>query len=290
MPRSNVARVVFWMSLAMVAFSTMAVSIRALAGALNIFEILTIRSATGLVVLSTLLLARPALRDGVFTQPLTLHFFRNAVHFTAQFSWAMGVVLLPLAPVFAIEFTTPAWVALLATLVLREKLTKSRVGVLVLGFLGVLVIVRPGFAAFQPAALLVLFAALGFSVALVTTKKLTGIASTVAILFWMNLMQLPMALLGSRWLFFTEKLAVGDVPALLGIACAGLLSHFALTSAFRAGDATLVVPLDFVRIPLIAVVGHLFYGETLDPFVFAGAALIVGGIVWNLRAESARPA
>ncbi len=67
----------------------------------------------------------------------------------------------------------------------------------------------------------------------------------------------------------------------------GLASHYALTNAFRAGDVTIVVPLDFVRIPLIALVGRLFYGETLDPFVFLGAGLIVLGIIWNLRAETA---
>jgi uncharacterized membrane protein len=105
----------------------------------------------------------------------------------------------------------------------------------------------------------------------------------------MNVMQLPIAVAGSD-LSFVMRLGVGDLPALTGIAMSGLASHLALTNAFRAGDATIVVPLDFVRIPLIALVGRIFYGETLDPFVFLGAGLIVIGIVWNLRAETRRPA
>ena len=270
----------------MLAFSTMAVSIRALVGSLSIFEILTIRSASGLAVLCTLVATRRELRAAVAPRHMALHALRNVVHFSAQYSWALSVTLLPLAAVFAIEFTAPAWVALLAVVVLGERLTPSRLGVLALGFAGVLVIVRPGSATFRPAALLVLAAAFGFAVALVATKKLTRTVPTIAILFWMNVMQLPIALAGSDPAFVT-RLSPADVPALLGIAASGLVSHWSLTNAFRAGDATIVVPLDFVRIPLIALVGRVVYGEALDPFVFLGAALIVAGIVWNLRAESA---
>jgi drug/metabolite transporter (DMT)-like permease len=277
------------MTLAMLAFCTMALSIRALAGALSIFEILAIRSASGVAVLLALIALRPDLRGEVVPRRMALHVLRNTVHFAAQYSWALSVTLLPLAAVFAIEFTAPAWVALLAVLLLGERLTPSRTGVLVLGFVGVLVILRPGLSTFQPAAFLVLAAAFGFAVALTVTKTLTATTTTLAILFWMNVMQLPIAVAGSD-LTFVTRLGVGDLPALTGVAMSGLASHLALTNAFRAGDATIVVPLDFVRIPLIALVGRIFYGETLDPFVFLGAGLIVIGIVWNLRAETRRPA
>jgi drug/metabolite transporter (DMT)-like permease len=285
-PPSNIAAVVFWMTVAMLAFSTMAVSIRGLAGALNIFEILAVRSGSGLIVLAVLIVARPALRAEIRPRRMGLHVVRNTVHFAAQYTWAWSVTLLPLAAVFAIEFTGPAWVALLAVVLLGERLTPSRTGVLALGFAGVLVILRPGLTTFQPAALLVIAAAFGFAVALTATKSLTATTSTVAILFWMNLMQLPIALAGSDLTFLT-RLHLGNVPALFGVALSGLASHYALTNAFRSGDATLVVPLDFVRIPLIALVGRAFYGEALDPFVFLGATVIIIGIVWNLRAETA---
>lgn len=285
--RSVTTRVVLWMSVAMLAFSTMAVSIRGLAGVLSIFEIMSVRSACGLAVLLALVAARPDLRATLVPRRLPLHVLRNTIHFGAQYSWAWGVTLLPLATVFAIEFTAPAWAALFAVLLLGERLTPSRLGVLVLGFAGVLLILRPGFATFRPAAMLVLGAAVGFAVMLVITKKLTDTTTTFAILFWMNLMQLPIALAGSD-LAFVTRLGIADLPSLLGVGVAGLVSHVALSNAFRAGDATLVVPLDFLRIPLIALVGRLVYGEALDPFVFLGAGLIVIGIIWNLRAESAR--
>ena len=109
---------------------------------------------------------------------MSFHLARNTTHFVGQYSWALAVTLLPFATVFALEFTTPAWVALLAALVLGERMTKSRLGSVVLGFLGVLVIVRPGLASFQPLALLVLFAAFAFAISLIATKQLTNRVST----------------------------------------------------------------------------------------------------------------
>jgi drug/metabolite transporter (DMT)-like permease len=272
---------------ALLSFSAMAVSIRGLAGRLNIFEILTIRSGTGVLVLLALVATHPELRATLALRRMGLHAVRNSVHFASQYAWALSLTLLPLATVFALEFTMPAWVALLAMPLLGERMTLSRAGSIVLGFTGVLIIVRPGFESFQPGVLLVLAAALGFAISLITTKQLTLNVGTFAILFWMNVMQLPMGLAGSNPLFILD-LDAHHLPATIGVGIAGLSSHFCLTNAFRAGDATVVVPFDFLRIPLIALVGWLFYAEPLDLFVFAGAGVIIAGVVWNLRAEVRR--
>jgi drug/metabolite transporter (DMT)-like permease len=281
--------VVLWMTGALLSFSAMAVSIRELSRTLGILEILALRSALGLVILGALVLVRPELRHAVRTRHIWLHLMRNGVHFAAQFAWATSLTLLPLATVFALEFTMPAWTALLATLFLHERLTQSRIGAIVLGFLGVLVIIRPGVQTFQPAALLTLAAAFGYAITLTTTKRLTATDSTFAIVFWMNLMQLPMNLAGSDPLFVL-RLGVDQMLPIIGLGIAGLASHYCLSNAFRAGEATVVVPLDFLRIPLIALVGWWLYGEPLDVFVFAGAGLIISGVLWNLRAETVRPA
>jgi drug/metabolite transporter (DMT)-like permease len=161
----------------------------------------------------------------------------------------------------------------------------SRIGVVVLGFAGVLVIVRPGLATVAPATALILAAAVGFAITMVATKALTRGETTYGIVLWMNLMQLPMALLGSD-LAFVTRIGPDLIAPVIGIGIAGLSSHYCLSNAFRAGDAVVVVPFDFLRIPLIAVVGWWFYGENLDLFVFAGAGLIIAGVVWNLRAET----
>src|SRR5215813_1567495 len=126
---------------ALLSFSAMAVSIRGLAGRLNIFEILSIRSFCGLIVLLMLVAARPELRKTLALRRMGLHALRNTVHFASQYAWALALTLLPLATVFALEFTMPAWVALLAMPLLGERMSLSRAGSVVLGFLGVLIIV-----------------------------------------------------------------------------------------------------------------------------------------------------
>jgi len=283
----QLVRVVLWMTGALLSFSGMAISVRQLAGSVSIMEILTLRAGLGIVVLAALVIARPQLRKLILTRQLPLHLFRNTIHLGGTYLWAMGIVLLPLATAFSLEFTAPGWTLLLAWLVLHERLTKSRIGAVVLGLIGVLVIVRPGLATFQPAALLVLGAALTFAVTQITTKKLTYTDSTFTIVFWMMAIQLPLACAASDPLF-VAKLGLGQLPAVIGIGTTGLISHYCLTNAFRVADASVVMPLDFMRIPLIAVIGWWFYGEGLDTFVFLGAGLIITGILWNLRSEARR--
>ena len=226
-----------WMSGALVSFSTMAVAVRELSRSLGIFEILAIRSGAGLAILLGLALARPNLWVWLVPRHMALHVVRNTVHFAAQFAWALSLTLLPLATVFALEFTSPVWVAILAPALLGERMTAYRAAAVGLGFLGVVVVLRPGLEAFRPAVLLILAAALGFAIAMMATKKLTGVTSTFAILFWMNAMQLPLNLLGSDP---SRLITVGAENwfAASGIAIAGLSGHYCLTNAFRAGDAT----------------------------------------------------
>ena len=279
-------RAVLWMVGALLSFSTMAVSVRELSRAgLTIFEILAVRSGGALLVLLLLLVLRPDLRRYTLPRRFRLHTLRNVVHYAAQYSWATSLTMLPLALVFALEFTMPAWTVLLAVWFLRERMSASRIGVVVLGLIGVLVILRPGIASFNPAAFLVLAAAFGYAITMITTKKLTMSETTFGIVFWMMVIQFPLSLLGSDPHVFLH-LQLRHLLPVIGIAAAGLSSHYCLSNAFRAGDATLVVPLDFMRIPLIAVVGWALYGESLDIFVLLGALIIVAGVLWNLRAES----
>jgi drug/metabolite transporter (DMT)-like permease len=286
--KSNILRVVLWMVGTLLSFSVMAVSIRELArSGFNIFEILAIRSGGSLAILFGLLMVRPDLRVHTLPRRIGLNTLRNTVHYASQYSWALSLTMLPLAMVFALEFTMPAWTALLAVWLLHERMTASRMGVVVMGLTGVLVILRPGIADFNPAAFLVLAAAFGFAITMIATKKLTMTETTFGIIFWMAVLQFPLSLIGSDPSVFFH-LDIHQAFPLLGVAIAGLTSHYCLSNAFRAGDATLVVPLDFMRIPLIAVVGWLLYGERLDLFVLLGALIIVAGVLWNLRAEGAR--
>ncbi|MGE7418859.1 DMT family transporter [Methylobacterium tarhaniae] len=288
-PLPDLVAVVLWMAGALLSFSATAIAVRELAPALGLFDILAARAGAGVAIVGMVAVLR---RRPLAARRLRLHLARNLVHWGGNYAWSYGVTLLPLAVVFALEFTTPAWVTLLAVLILRERLTASRVAAVALGFLGVLVVLRPGVAALQPASLVVLAAAVMFALTAVATKALTRTESVLSILFWMNLIQLPLNLVAGR-IFPAVPVHAFEGRhglALAAVCIAGLTSHWCLTSAYRRGDAILVMPLDFLRIPLIAVLGWRLYGEPLDPWLFVGAGLIVGGIVWNLAAEARRQA
>jgi len=279
-------RVVLWMTGALLSFSAMAVSVRVLSETLSVIEILTVRSGLGLLVMTALTTMRHNLRATILTRQLPLHLLRNTLHLGAQYLWATSLLLLPLATVFALEFTAPAWTLVLALPLLGERMTPSRIGAVALGLVGVLVVLRPGVATFQPAALIVLGAALGFATTLVLTKKLTRTDSTFAIIFWMNLIQFPLALAGSD-LLFASRILLLQIPAVIAVGISGLASHYCLANAFRAGDATVVVPLDFMRIPLIAVVGWWFYGEESEASRASG--LPVAGAIAPERTSRKAP-
>jgi drug/metabolite transporter (DMT)-like permease len=287
--KANIIRAVLWMVGALLSFSVLAVSIRELSKVgFSIFEILLVRSTGILTILTVLMIVRPELRAFARPRRMKLNLLRNIIHYISQYAWATSLTLLPLATVFALEFTMPAWTALLAVWFLQERMSPSRVGVVVFGLIGVLVILRPGIAGFNPAALLVLGAAVGYAITMIATKKLTQTEATFGIIFWMGVIQFPFSLVGSDLHAFLN-LQPWDAIPILGIAFAGTSAHYCLSNAFRYGDATLVVPLDFMRIPLIAVVGWALFGESLDVFVLLGALIIVIGVLWNLRAEAIKP-
>ena len=284
MKEKSVGLVLLWMAGALVCFSSIAVAVRELARTLSIFEILALRTMGGLAILLLAAALHRPFRSQFGPGSLPLQITRNVIHFGGQYAWSYGLTLLPLATVFALEFTAPVFLAILAVPLLGERLTASRIGAVVLGLAGVLLILRPGQEAVGPGAFVVLGAALSFAAVAVATKRLTRLVSTFTILLWMNAVQLAMNLVGSAP-DFPSRIEPGQWPAAALLVTGGLGSHLCLTQAYRNGDATVVMPLDFLRIPLIALVGWRFYGEALDPLVFAGAVLIVGGIAWNLAAE-----
>ncbi len=273
----------------LLSFSAMAVSVRELAGGFSVFEILTIRAGIGLLLTLAVGVVRPTVWRTAMPRMLGMHALRNGTHFASQYLWALSLTLLPLATVFALEFTMPLWSTLLAALFLGERLTPSRLGAVACGFLGVVIILRPGFGAFNPYALLVLIAAFGYATSNIATKKLTVVQTTFTIVLMMNAMQLPLAYLGSDPTFF-YKIGTSNILPVLGVGIAGLTAHFCLTNALAAGDASVVLPLDFMRLPLIAFVGWIFYSEPLDVYVFIGAVSIIAGVLWNLNSESRKGA
>ena len=273
-----------WMGGAMLSFAVMAVSARELLRTMGSFEILFLRS---LVSFALVLAILPRFGLGVLrTRRFGLHAVRNVLHFGGQYAWVYAIAMLPLATVFAIEFTMPVWTAVLAVPILGERLNRGRIVMLALGLTGVLVILKPGFGVVQPAALAMLAGSFAYASVNIATKRLAEKDSAFAILFYMSAIQLPLGLVPALAQWVTPGIA--DLPWIVAIGAAGLSSHYCLTRALRIADATLVVPVDFLRLPLIAVVGMLFYGEPLELSIMLGAAVIFAGTYYSIRGESRR--
>lgn len=269
--RAEFSQGLIWVALSMAAFIGMSVGSRELATSLSIRQVLFFRALVGLGII--IVLARQFLPEIRQAKMVRLHIIRNVVHFTGQYFWTIGVVLLPLASVFALEFTMPIWVAFFAWLFLKEKLTRPRILATLGGFLGVLVIARPGLGMIDPAASLVLLAAAFYALALICVKELTRKCSPGVIVVWMILIQLPLGFVFA--LTDWQPVSWTDVPWMLVAGIGALSAHFCQAQALKRLEASVVIPIDFLRVPLAAIVGYYAYGEVIDFWVFLGGAIIL---------------
>jgi drug/metabolite transporter (DMT)-like permease len=281
---SSSVRGVLWMLGAVLSFTAMAIAVRELQRHMGSFEIVFLRSV-GMLLITLAMLPRHGI-DAIRTRRFTEHFWRNVIHILGQVLWVYSIGALALATVFAIEFTMPVWTAILAWLFLREKFTGPRLVMLGLGLAGVLVILRPGTGEFHPAALAMILGSLCYASSFIFTKRLSSTDSALAVLFWMSVVQTPisLALAVPQWV----NPVWSDLPWIVCIGAGAFTAHYCMTQAMKLVDAMVAVPIDFIRLPLIAVVGALAYGEPFDPMVIAGAAVIFAGTYYSISRERAK--
>lgn len=275
------------MSGSIAAFSSMAVAGREISASLDTFEIMLYRSIVGVIIVTVLAALNGAWRY-IKTDQIGTHVIRNLAHFTGQNLWFYAVTVIPLAQVFALEFTSPIWVIMLSPLVLGERLTAVRGLAAVMGFIGILIVARPDMAGLNTGVITAASSAIFFAVTIMLTKRLTRTEGITSILFWLTAMQLVMGLVMAGYdgdIAWPDAIAL---PLVIIIGLAGLLAHFCLTNALSIAPATVVVPVDFIRLPTIAVVGMLVYGEVVDLWVFIGAAIIFAGNYLNILVETRR--
>ena len=279
---AGTGRASLWMLGAIASFSLMAVAGRELSTQLDTFELMTYRSLIGAALVTGVGAATGRLRLAR-THQFRLHVVRNVFHFTGQNLWFYGVAVIPLAQLFAFEFTTPIWVALLAPLVLGEMMTRTRALAVLLGFLGILVVARPGLSPLGAGHLAAALAALGFAGNVLATKRLSLTEGVWTILFWMTWMQTVFGIVCAGIDGDVALPRANSLGWVVIVGVCGLTAHLCVTSALRRAPASIVSPMDFARLPIIAVVGMIVYDEPLEAAVFAGAALILAGNLLNIR-------
>lgn len=285
--KSQPLKAALWMCGAIASFVLMAIAGREVQTQLNTFELMFWRSLVGFAIVAAILTAKGQVAQ-VRTQHWGLHAVRNVFHFAGQNLWFYGLIMIPLSQLVALEFTLPIWVALMAPLLLGERLTLTKLVVVFLGFVGVLVVAQPGSQALNIGHLAGILAAVGFAINLIFTRKIMRHDGVLVVLFWMTASQGVMALVLALAFGFTWPDAT-LWPWLLIVALTGLSAHFSLTTALGLAPALLVAPMEFARLPIMALVGMWLYSEALDAMVFLGAAIIFAANLLNLRANATPP-
>ncbi|MEO0766735.1 MAG: DMT family transporter [Pseudomonadota bacterium] len=286
-PAPQVLKAALWMTGSIASFSSMAVAGREVSGSLDTFEIMMYRSFVGVVIVCALAGVTGAWRS-IQTERFGTHLMRNLAHFTGQNLWFYAVSVIPLAQVFALEFTSPIWVIVLSPLVLGERLTLVRGVAAIMGFIGILIVARPDMAGLNAGVITAASSAIFFALTIMLTKRLTRTEGITSILFWLTVMQLVMGVVMAGWDGDVALPTARTAPWVFLIGCAGLLAHYCLTNALAIAPATVVVPIDFIRLPTIAVIGMLAYNEAIDVWVFVGALIIFAGNYLNIWVETRR--
>lgn len=282
---SGYARAALWMLGAIAGFSLVAIAGREASRGMSTLEVLLWRSWLSLLLL--VVVFRPFIGGmaAFRSHAIGWHALRNAFHLLAQYGWFLALTMIPLAQLFALEFTAPLWIVLLAPLLIGERLTLPRFAAAAIGFAGAILAAKPTGMRIETGALYALGSAITFSISLILVKRIVRIDSVWTVLFnmaWMQGCVCLLLLLATTGLRMPPSGAVGWA---LVVAVTGTLAHFSLTRALTMADVILVAPLDFLRLPLIALVGAALYAEMLDPWIMLGGAIIVAANMLNLWAE-----
>jgi drug/metabolite transporter (DMT)-like permease len=236
------------------------------------------------------------------TNRLWFHLQRNLANFTGMWLWFAGLAFLPIAKAVALHFTVPLMVVVLAVIFLKERPGITRLTCTLIGFAGVLVILRPGSVPIGPAAFLVLGSALSYAGVAIYTRSLgktdhpttttfyyqfslTIFASISMLTGWLIAINIPDTGIPLNWFTWVTPTFV-DIPGLLLLAVSGTIAPYCLVRAFVHAEATIIEPIEYLRLPITAFVAYLVFDQTTDIWVWVGASVIAGSTYYMTRHEA----
>jgi len=278
---SPIAQALIWSLFGTVTGGLMNVLIRAAAAELDPIEIVFFRNFFALVVMVPFIvrLGPGALR----TSKMGFYTLRAVVAFLSMITWFIGITIVPLATATALNFTAPLFATILAAMVLGEQVRVRRWSAIAMGFIGVIVILRP-FGPLDLAMLVLLFSAATAAMGSITVKFLSRSEPAVAIVSYMVIYLTPISLVPALFVWQWPSLATTGYLLLLGLC--GVLSHFGVTRALAAADASAIAPFEFLRLPYAALLGFIFFAERPDAWTWIGAAIIVGSSLYVAHREA----
>ena len=281
--RNKNALGIAWMLGFIINISIMAISIRELSLKYTSFEIQNFRNIFSIIII--ILIFMVTKNTNLNTFQLKNNFIRNIFHFIGQSAWTWGLTVLPLAVVFSLEFTMPIWAVIIAIVLLKEKITLNKICFLIIGLMGTWIIFMPDTKYIGFYNIIVLCSAITYAIAHNFTKKLTTTDSILSILFFMSIIQLPFSLVGSLIIGNIQYNIMMEIPLIILLTVTSLLAHYSLSSALKYSDASIVLPIDYIRLPLIVFIGWYYYDEKISMNVVIGSILIIFGVVFFLNKD-----
>ena len=281
-PLSTPMRATLLMLAAMLAFSCMSAFVRLAAEQLHSFEVAFFRNALALLMLLPLIANRGT---AIMRSPrMDLHLLRAGLGAVAMMSFFTAITLIPLAETTVLGFASPFFATIAAILFLGERIRAHRTIALALGFVGVMVVLRPGFVEISTGAALMLLSALIIGITAVLVKKLSATDQPEAIAIWMVALQTPITLLAA--FFFWEWPSVETWGWLICLAAAGCIGHLCWTRAMSIAEVSQLQPLEFAKLPFIAIIGFVGFSEVPSQWVWLGGALIFAANAFLTRREA----
>ena len=215
---------------------------------------------------------------------IKLQFSRSMVNVISMICWFSALGMMQLEKATALGFTTPLFTTILAVFFLGEIIRIHRTAALALGFVGILVIIRPGYIPFEYGTLLMLIASLSFSFVLIFVKQLSNIDSNLTIIFYHLLFMTPVFFIVS--LFFWEPITLNQLLIFIIMGIAGLLSHWCMTQSLKMSDTTFVMPLQFTKLIWVSLIGLFIFSEIPDLWTWIGGIIIFISVVYITYREA----
>jgi len=278
---SSFFRSAIWATLTAISFAVMITAVHFMSGKFDAFQIVFFRAIVGLLLIVPLV-SRSGLK-ALHTTKFPLHCIRTLFGLFAMAALYYAVSVKPLAEIISLTFLIPIFVTIASSIVLRETVGTHRWIATIIGFGGALIIIRPGFIEFDLPIFLALLSSALYAGAWSTVKMLTRTEHASIMLFWLNLLMLPLTILPTVFVWVTPSWS--DLAPILIMALFGWSAHFCQAKAFEKADASAVMPFDFLRLPIAAFFGYFIFSEALDLWIWVGAVVIFSASYYTVYRE-----
>ncbi len=275
-------RGILWMVASCVFYALIYVVVRGLSETFPVNQIVFFRAVLGSLFMAPWIVAVGV--SALRTSQMRLYMWRMAFSYVGAVAWMYGIAGMPLADANALMFTMPLFTIVLAAIWLAERPGVHRIAATIVGFAGALIILRPGVIEVSLPALATLFAAASFSAALVGTKKLTATENPNAMVFYLYTLMIPLSAVGAY--FDWRDPGFEDIPLLLALGVCTVGAQQCQTRAFKEAQASLVVIVNYVQLPLIALLAWILFDQSTDSWTWLGAAVICASTYYVSYRES----